>query len=94
MGVNRFQSQDAADRTAADRRNFGASTRSRKLTALKQRRGRDAVQKALDALRRAAEGTENTMPYILDAVRAYATLGEICDSLRERVRHLSGDGAP
>jgi methylmalonyl-CoA mutase N-terminal domain/subunit len=40
------------------------------------------VQQTLDALRRAAEGTENTMPYLLDAVRAYATLGEICDALR------------
>ena len=41
-----------------------------------------SVQKTLDALRRAAEGTENTMPFLLDAVRAYATLGEICDALR------------
>jgi methylmalonyl-CoA mutase N-terminal domain/subunit len=38
--------------------------------------------KTLDALKRVAEGTDNTMPYLLDAVRAYATLGEICDSLR------------
>jgi methylmalonyl-CoA mutase N-terminal domain/subunit len=40
------------------------------------------VRQALDALKRAAEGSENTMPHILDAVRAYATLGEICDALR------------
>ena len=40
------------------------------------------MQQTLDALQRAAEGTENTMPYLLDAVRAYATLGEICDALR------------
>jgi methylmalonyl-CoA mutase N-terminal domain/subunit len=33
-------------------------------------------------LKRAAEGAENTMPRLLDAVRAYATLGEICDALR------------
>ena len=37
----------------------------------------------LDSLRRAASGTENTMPSILDAVRAYATLGEICAALRD-----------
>ena len=41
------------------------------------------MRETLDALKRAAEGAENTMPRILDAVRAYATLGEICDSLRE-----------
>jgi methylmalonyl-CoA mutase N-terminal domain/subunit len=40
------------------------------------------VTRTLDALKRAAEGTENTMSRILDAVRAYATLGEICDALR------------
>ena len=47
------------------------------------------MRKALDALKKAAEGTENTMLYLLDAVRAYATLGEICDALRavsERTR--------
>jgi methylmalonyl-CoA mutase N-terminal domain/subunit len=37
----------------------------------------------LDVLRSAAKGSENTMPFILDAVRAYATVGEICDALRE-----------
>ena len=37
----------------------------------------------LEALREAAQGTENLMPYILDAVRAYATLGEICGVFRE-----------
>jgi methylmalonyl-CoA mutase N-terminal domain/subunit len=37
----------------------------------------------MNALRNAAEGNENTMPYILDAVRAYATLGEITDLFRE-----------
>ena len=41
------------------------------------------MSRSLDALRRAAQGTENTMPSILDAVRAYATLGEICNALRD-----------
>jgi methylmalonyl-CoA mutase N-terminal domain/subunit len=35
----------------------------------------------LNALKHAAEGTSNTMPFILDAVRAYATIGEICGAL-------------
>ena len=42
-----------------------------------------AVERALDSLRAAAVGTENTMPALLDAVRAYATIGEMCDALRE-----------
>ena len=82
VGVNRFQSDDQpiellqVDETSAQHQ-------ERKLAALRQRRSRNEVRKTLDALKRAAEGTtENTMPYLLDAVRAYATLGEICDALR------------
>ncbi|MGC8873626.1 MAG: acyl-CoA mutase large subunit family protein, partial [Chloroflexia bacterium] len=49
------------------------------------RRERDNVRvgETLAALERAARGTENLMPYILEAVRAYATLGEICDVFRK-----------
>jgi len=54
-----------------------------KLAKLKSRRDNAQVTKCLDALRDAARGSENTMPFILDAVRAYATVGEICDAFRE-----------
>ena len=54
-----------------------------KLDGLRKRRSGAQATAALDALRRAAEGNENTMPAILDAVRAYATLGEICQALAE-----------
>jgi len=37
----------------------------------------------LQGVRRAAQGDENLIPYFLDAVKAYATIGEICDVLRE-----------
>jgi methylmalonyl-CoA mutase N-terminal domain/subunit len=54
-----------------------------KLEALRKRRGGDHVGRALDRLGKAARTTENLMPPILDAVRAYATVGEMCDVLRE-----------
>ena len=54
-----------------------------RLRELKEQRDNEDVKRRLDALRQAAEGTENLMPYILDAVRAYATLGETCGVLRE-----------
>jgi methylmalonyl-CoA mutase N-terminal domain/subunit len=82
VGVNAFQSEGQPiellqiDQTAEEHQ-------VKKLAALRARRDNGRVQKTLDALRRAAEGTENTMPFILDAVRAYATLGEICDAFRE-----------
>jgi methylmalonyl-CoA mutase N-terminal domain/subunit len=53
-----------------------------RLEKLRRERDNDAVQKALSRLRAVAAGTENLMAPILDAVRAYATLGEMCDVLR------------
>ena len=53
-----------------------------KLAALRGRRDSAEVESSLARVRRAAAGAANLMPPILDAVRAYATLGEICDALR------------
>ena len=55
----------------------------RKMELLKQSRDNGAVSSALDALRDAARSGHNTMAPILDAVRAYATVGEMCDALRD-----------
>jgi len=71
-----------------------AQQQSAKLKALRERRSGDEVRKALDALKTAASqqpqagvngniSPANTMPYIIDAVRAYATVGEICEAMRE-----------
>ena len=81
VGVNRFQSDDPPIELLQIGED-SARRQTAKLAALRARRDNGNVQKTLDALRRAAEGTENTMPLLLDAVRAYATLGEICDALR------------
>jgi methylmalonyl-CoA mutase N-terminal domain/subunit len=81
VGVNRFQSAEPPiellhiDEAAGQRQ-------EQKLAALRARRDNSRVRHTLDALSRAAEGSENTMPCILDAVRAYASLGEIMDALR------------
>jgi methylmalonyl-CoA mutase N-terminal domain/subunit len=66
----------------------------KKLRELKSKRNNDVVRQKLDALKKAAAqdpkaGTDgnispvNTMPFILDAVKSYATVGEICDALRQ-----------
>jgi methylmalonyl-CoA mutase N-terminal domain/subunit len=69
-----------------------ATQQSAKLKALRARRSSDDVRRRLDALKKAAAlepqsngaiSSANTMPYIIEAVRAYATIGEICDALRE-----------
>jgi methylmalonyl-CoA mutase N-terminal domain/subunit len=54
-----------------------------RLRELKSTRDNARVSETLEAIRTTARGTANTMPVILDAVRAYATLGEICDAFRE-----------
>ena len=53
------------------------------LRKLRASRSNEAVARSLAALRKAATGTENTMPFIYDAVKSYATVGEICDALRD-----------
>jgi methylmalonyl-CoA mutase N-terminal domain/subunit len=71
-----------------------ADHQTRKLAGLKSRRSNEEVQRRLQALKKAAAeqpvvksdgkmSDANTMPYIIDAVRAYATVGEICNALRE-----------
>lgn len=50
---------------------------------LKEKRDGAAVRRALDRLKKTCEGSENVMPAILEAVRTYATLGEICNVMRE-----------
>jgi methylmalonyl-CoA mutase N-terminal domain/subunit len=54
-----------------------------RLHKLRSERSNDEVARRLDSLRRAAAGTENLMPHLFEAVKAYATLGEICDALRQ-----------
>ncbi|MCU1297643.1 MAG: methylmalonyl-CoA mutase [Acidobacteriaceae bacterium] len=71
-----------------------AKQQSAKLKALRERRSNDEVKRTLEALKKAAAqepkattngeiSPANTMPYIVEAVRAYATVGEICEALRE-----------
>jgi methylmalonyl-CoA mutase, N-terminal domain len=81
VGANRFQSDDQQIEILQIDQN-AQKKQEEKVANLRVRRNHAAAQKSLDALSRAAEGTENTMPHILDAVRSYATLGEICDTLR------------
>jgi len=59
-----------------------AQRQAARLRELRAARSNDEVARRLDALRRAAAGSENLMPYLYEAAKAYATLGEICDAMR------------
>ncbi|MFC4078182.1 acyl-CoA mutase large subunit family protein [Salinithrix halophila] len=83
VGVNRFclEKEQQPQLYKAD----SALTRRQldRLRDLRGRRDQKAVEAALAALKRGAEGDANLMPLILNAVRQYATVGEICNSLRD-----------
>jgi len=53
------------------------------LNKVRSERNNDSVSEKLAALKKAAQGDANLMPYILDAVRVYASVGDICNTLRE-----------
>jgi methylmalonyl-CoA mutase, N-terminal domain len=59
-----------------------ARRQAERLSKLRAERSSAEVERRLLALQRAAEGRENLMPFIYDAVKAYATLGEICEAMR------------
>jgi len=81
VGVNEFVTREKPieilqiDETVAQRQ-------AARLDKLRAERSSAEVERRLNALRKAAEGTENLMPFIYDAVKAYATLGEICEAMR------------
>ena len=83
VGVNDYVQEDEAripilyiDETTADRQ-------LARLRELRRTRDDGRVRRALDVLRDTARGTGNTMYPLLDCVRAYATVGEMCDALRD-----------
>jgi len=83
VGVNAFNDNAGYEIPILEMDPAGFSYQTDRLKKLRESRDSGAVGQSLDRLRIASQGTENTMPYILDAVRAYATLGEIIDVMRE-----------
>jgi methylmalonyl-CoA mutase, N-terminal domain len=82
VGVNDFVAEGASieilyiDESAAEKQ-------LEKLDRLRKTRDNARVRATLDALKAGAAHDANTMPLLLDAVRAYATIGEMCDALRD-----------
>jgi methylmalonyl-CoA mutase, N-terminal domain len=83
VGVNKFTEEGEQPINVLHIDESAEGKQIERLAALKRSRKDSEVAKSLGALRQAAEGTESTMPYILDAVRAYATVGEICGALKD-----------
>ena len=85
IGVNKYRTEDEEERTVEihEYNQELAEEQIRRLNAVREKRDDALVKEKLDILREKATGTENLMPYLIDAVEAYATVGEIADLFRE-----------
>jgi methylmalonyl-CoA mutase, N-terminal domain len=83
VGVNDYIQEDEEPLEILYIDESAGDTQLARLERLRRTRDNDLVRRTLDDLRAAARGNDNVMPPILDAVRAYATLGEMCDALRD-----------
>jgi methylmalonyl-CoA mutase N-terminal domain/subunit len=84
VGVNEFTVED--DERSENLEEVDPEDERRqqeRLQGVRERRDDEAVEETLAALRAACETDENLLPYIVDAVKAFATTGEICDAMRE-----------
>lgn len=83
VGMNKFQIEESAPKGLLRVDPVVGELQKQKIANLKTERDNQKVGEALHELKKAASGEENLMPYIIEAVKAYATLGEICGVLRE-----------
>jgi methylmalonyl-CoA mutase N-terminal domain/subunit len=83
VGLNQFQIEEEPLRDILRIKPEMEQYQKEKLARVKKERNNTKVKETLADLKRAAHGTENLVPPILEAVRVYATLGEISDTLRE-----------
>ena len=83
VGMNKFQIDEPQPSGLLKVDPAVGEMQKKKLAALKEERDNAVVTQRLEELREAAQGEDNLMVPILNAVKAYATLGEICGVLRE-----------
>jgi len=83
VGVNEFEVDDEPEVDIEEVTEEDERRKVEQVESVKDDRDEERVEEALTDLKTAAEGDENVMPYIVDAVKAYASVGEICDALRD-----------
>jgi methylmalonyl-CoA mutase N-terminal domain/subunit len=83
VGVNEFVSDERTSVPLLQIDERVAARQLENVDRVRRTRNKVAVERAVSKLKKTAAGKDNTMPALLDAVRAYATIGEMCDALRE-----------
>ena len=82
VGVNKYQVKEDSPTGLLRVDPIVGENQTKKLQALRQERDNQAVEQALANLKQACQGDDNVMPFIIEAVKTYATLGEIADVMR------------
>ena len=94
IGVNKYADNKGAAEGESLKADLSVGERQiKRVNAMKAKRDQAAVDKALGELKEACKGEENLMPYLIAAVKTYATLGEICGVMREVFGEYKQDGS-
>ncbi|MFC2060166.1 methylmalonyl-CoA mutase [Chloroflexota bacterium] len=83
VGVNKFVTEEESVLELFELDESTEKRQSERVSQLKRERDNKKVSEVLDKVRQVARGSENTMPVLIEAVKAYATIGEISDALRD-----------
>ena len=83
VGINEYKMDEPVEIPILKMDEKGEERQINRLKKLRKNRNSQKFERSLSRLRKAAEGDENLMPYILDCVHSYATLGETCKVLRD-----------
>ena len=83
VGVNDYKLDETIEIPILKMDEKGEERQINRLKSLRKNRNNQKVERNLDKLKKAAQGKENLMPYILDCVHSHATLGETCQVLRD-----------
>ncbi|WP_299263196.1 acyl-CoA mutase large subunit family protein [Halorientalis sp.] len=92
VGVNDYQVEEEEDVDIEEVDEGLEQQQQETLAEVRAGRDDEAVEAKLDAVREAAREGENLMPYLVDAVKAYATTGEVCDAMRDVFGEYQGGG--
>ena len=94
IGVNKYMDNKPVEQNEVLKADLSVGERQvKRVNEMKARRDNDAVKASLTRLKEACKGTDNLMPYLIDAVKTYATLGEICGVMREVFGEYRQDGS-
>ena len=83
VGVNEYEVDEDPKEDIEEVSEAEQQSQRERVAEIRANRDSEAVDAALAALKDAAQSDQNVMPYIIDAVKAYATTGEICNALRD-----------